>query len=174
MKTVWIRHRGLYAVAFVVFFALCSVVVHPSGLVKRAESRAVLADGLYVPPDIAPLLRRACMDCHSNKTVWPWYSYVAPVSWLVERDVQRGRGHLNFSAWDQYTLKQREKILAEVASAVMNREMPLPQYALIHPNARLSQTDAKALYGWARLERRKIKELLGTAPIKSGDRTGNR
>jgi len=78
------------------------------------------------------LVERACYDCHSNKTVWPWYSYVAPVSWLVEHDVHEGREHLNFSEWDK-----EQKHADEAAEEVEDGEMPLRIYTLLHPEARL-------------------------------------
>jgi hypothetical protein len=82
---------------------------------------------------------------------------VAPASWLVERDVQNGRQHINFSEWDQYTFKQREKLFADIASAVKNGEMPVPQYTLVHRYAKFSDADRDMVYGWARLERRKLR-----------------
>ncbi len=105
------------------------------------------------------------MDCHSNQTAWPWYSYVAPVSWLIERDVYRGRNRLNLSEWQQYTMEQQQKLLADIASAVKNREMPLKQYTLVHRDAKLSDAETDLVYGWARVERRKLKtRLLVVAP----------
>lgn len=79
------------------------------------------------------------------------------MSWLVERDVRRGRDRLNLSDWHQYTLTQQEQLLAAIASAVKNREMPLPQYTLIHRDARLSDADTDLIYGWARVERRRLR-----------------
>lgn len=79
------------------------------------------------------------------------------MSWLVERDVHRGRDHMNLSEWDKYTFNQQEKLLADVASAVKNREMPLRQYTLVHRDAKLSDADTDLVYGWARVERRKLK-----------------
>jgi hypothetical protein len=100
-------------------------------------------------------------------TLWPWYSYAAPMSWLVERDVSKGREHLNFSEWDQYTFKQRHELLAQIATAVKNREMPLPQYTLIHHDARLSQADTDVLYRWVRAERRRMKAMLPFVPTSA-------
>jgi hypothetical protein len=91
------------------------------------------------------------------------------MSWLVERDVRRGRDDLNFSEWNQYTFKQREKLLADIASAVKNREMPLPQYTLVHRDAKLSDADTDLLYGWARVERRKSKAILPVVPTNAGE-----
>ena len=82
---------------------------------------------------------RACYDCHSNQTVWPWYSHIAPVSWLVQRDVDEGRKKLNFSEWD---LPQREA--RESAKAVRKGKMPQWYYVLGHPEALLSPAERQA------------------------------
>ncbi len=146
---------------------VCSMAVHPFGWAKRSDGRAVSASDLRAAPQVADVLKRSCMDCHSSQTVWPWYSYVAPMSWLVERDVRRGRDHMNLSVWHQYTLEQREKFLADVASAVKNREMPLPQYTLVHHDAKLSDADTDLVYGWARVERRRLKASHSVVPTSS-------
>jgi hypothetical protein len=81
----------------------------------------------------------ACFDCHSNETAWPWYTNVAPVSWLVQHDVDEGREALNFSEWD------RPQEADEAAEAVAEREMPPDIYVLLHPDARLSDADRDLL-----------------------------
>jgi hypothetical protein len=86
------------------------------------------------------LFRRACFDCHSNQTGWRWYSYIAPVSWLVERDVNQGRRHLNFSAWDR-----PQKHADHVAELIKDGEMPLWFYVPLHPSAKLSEQEKSAL-----------------------------
>lgn len=86
------------------------------------------------------LARRTCYDCHSNETVWPWYSSVAPVSWLVARDVTEGREHLNFSAWDRPN-HGRDEIIRMVREG----EMPPGRYALLHPEARLDDSTRATL-----------------------------
>src|SRR5580658_3263626 len=90
--------------------------------------------------DTATLFRRACYDCHSNETVWPWYSNVAPVSWLVQRDVNGGRNHLNFSEWDH-----PQKHAKDVTTQVKQGDMPPWFYLPMHPDARLSEIDKQAL-----------------------------
>src|SRR5262249_61506131 len=89
------------------------------------------------PAETAPLLRRACYDCHSRETAWPWYSRVAPVSWLVVHDVEEGRRELDFSAWDAYDAAQRAKKLRESADEIAEGEMPPWHYRLVHAAARL-------------------------------------
>ena len=86
------------------------------------------------------LFRRACFDCHSNQTVWPWYSYIAPVSWLVQRDVSGGRGHLNFTEWDR-----PQRHAKDVADMVKRGDMPPEIYLPMHPTARLTDAEKQAL-----------------------------
>lgn len=91
-------------------------------------------------PQTAALARRACFDCHSNQTQWPWYSNLAPVSWLVQRDVDEGRRKLNFSEWDR-----PQKNAEEAAEQVQKGEMPPWFYLPLHAPARLSQAEKQAL-----------------------------
>jgi hypothetical protein len=86
------------------------------------------------------LAQATCYDCHSNETVWPWYSSVAPVSWLIARDVTEGREHLNFSTWDQPNHDSEE-----IIEMVEGGEMPPRSYALMHPEARLGEGSRAAL-----------------------------
>lgn len=101
------------------------------------------------PADVKAVLKRACWDCHSNETVWPWYSRVAPVSFLVKRDVADGRKHLNFSEWKTYKPERRAKKLKETAEEVGEGQMPMAIYLPMHPEAKLSEADKKLLVDWA-------------------------
>jgi hypothetical protein len=93
-------------------------------------------------PELANVLRRACYDCHSNETRWPWYSRVSPVSWLIARDVRRGRAHLNFSEWNRLSPQAAQHKLREACEEVRAGEMPLALYRWFHSEARLSAADA--------------------------------
>lgn len=86
------------------------------------------------------IAEKACYDCHSNQTVWPWYSNVAPVSWLVLRDVQEGRLNLNFSDWSNYQL-----MAGDAAAVVQSGKMPPAQYLIIHSDARLTDAEKQQL-----------------------------
>jgi cytochrome c551/c552 len=108
----------------------------------------VTAD-IAAPADVAPILHRACYDCHSNETVWPWYSHVAPVSWLLHRDVVEGRRHLNFSEWDRVPVAKRGRRFREVGEQVKEGEMPPWFYLPMHRTARLSDADKAILQRWA-------------------------
>jgi hypothetical protein len=91
-------------------------------------------------PATRALAKRACYDCHSNETVWPWYSHVAPVSWLVMSDVVNGRHEMNFSEWDKL-----QDGADHAAKMVNRRKMPLKKYLLMHPDARLSTAELDSL-----------------------------
>ena len=88
------------------------------------------------------LAQRACYDCHSNETVWPWYSNVAPISWLVQHDTEEGRQHLNFSSWDSGG-KGREP--GEAIETIREGQMPPPVYLIANPEARLTTAEKEAL-----------------------------
>jgi hypothetical protein len=102
------------------------------------------------PPEVAAILERACYACHSNETTWPWYSYVAPVSWWVAEHVEHGRGDLNFSTWPARDLKALEHAFHEIDEQIEKGEMPLPSYLRMHPEARLSDEDRATLREWAK------------------------
>ena len=92
-------------------------------------------------PEVRALARRACFDCHSNQTRWPWYSEIAPASWLIYRDVTEGRRHINFSDWD----RPDHQHVDEFQQVFAESSMPPAQYLLLHPEARLSATEKRTL-----------------------------
>lgn len=101
------------------------------------------------PADVRAILRRACYDCHSNETVWPWYSRVAPVSWLVTGDVSEGRRKLNFTTWNRLPAPLQVKKLKESWKEISEGEMPPWYYVAVHRGATLSAADRAALSKWA-------------------------
>jgi hypothetical protein len=98
-----------------------------------------------VPAHTAGVLERACRDCHSNETRWPWYSHVAPVSWFVIDHVNHGRSHFNYSDWAQYSLEDRARLLKNSCDLARERDMPLGSYLWMHRTARLSPADIDAV-----------------------------
>jgi hypothetical protein len=125
------------AIGMVVLFGLLQLVPygwrHPNPPVTRAA--------VFPSTEAEELARGACMDCHSNETDWPVYSYVAPMSWLVRRDVERGRDALNLSELD----REQESDLDDAADEVEDGSMPPRQYELVHPDARLSDDEKQVL-----------------------------
>jgi len=122
--------------ALVLLFGLIQIV--PYG--RDHSDPPVQQEPSWDSPRTRELAAGACFDCHSNETKWPWYSNVAPVSWLVQRDVEEGRSHLNFSEWGS-----RRNGGREVAGVVRAGEMPPLQYKLMHSSSRLSAEEKDAL-----------------------------
>ena len=104
---------------------------------------------LGAPPAVQAILRTSCYDCHSNETVWPWYSKVAPTSWLVARDVTEGRRHLNFSKWSKYNPEKVASLRARIVREVGQGDMPPWYYTFKHRDARLTEAQRKVLTTWA-------------------------
>ena len=107
---------------------------------RAHENPAVRAEPKWDSPAVHELAQRACFNCHSNETKWPWYSWVAPMSWLVQSDVEEGRHHLNFSEWDR-----EQKHAEHAAEMVEEGEMPPWFYLPLHPEAKLTADEKKQL-----------------------------
>ena len=99
------------------------------------------------PAAVAASIRAACYDCHSRETTWPWYSRIAPVSWLIASDVNEGREHLDFSDWPPEPGRAAKK-LDRVNEVLDYREMPPKKYTLLHAAARLTETQRKEIMDW--------------------------
>lgn len=124
----------------------CAVVIQ---FVPVDRSNPPVVADLSAPETVREVLRQSCYDCHSNETVWPWYSRLAPVSWLVAFDVHEGRGHLNFSLWGNYPAAKQNHLKREIWEVVDEGEMPPFQYLPAHPDARLDDQDKSILRNWS-------------------------
>ncbi len=102
-------------------------------------------------PGVRAVLRRACYNCHSNETHWPWYAYVAPISWLVGHDVEAGRRAVNFSKWQTIDPLRQRSAMRTIVHRVAKGHMPPWFYVALHPEARLSENDRNVLREWAAL-----------------------
>lgn len=120
--------------------------------VERVNPSASPGSPLAAPAEIDALLTRACRDCHSNRTRWPWYSRVAPASWIVARDVALGRAELNFSEWGAYYPQTRLRKLQWMGRMVREGSMPPWTYRAIHPGARLTKAERALLDRWIEAE----------------------
>lgn len=137
-RRVWL----VIAVLAVLGFGILQVL--PIG--ERPSNPPVLAEPNWNSPQTRELAKRACFDCHSNETVWPWYSQIAPVSWLVSKDVVEGRKELNFSEWGQTRAgRGGSKVAEEAAEQIEEGKMPLPIYLPLHPEAALSAAEKQQL-----------------------------
>jgi len=123
----------------------------------RSSSRAPAlpadpAAAIDADAPVMSVLRRACFDCHSNETRWPWYSALPVASWLIEHDVSEGRAQLNFSRWTHYNRFDRADLLDKTCEKATAREMPMWQYRVLHRESRLTEVEVAALCAWGRQE----------------------
>lgn len=131
-------------------------LVRPERVNPTAAAGQSLEEHARVPPEVAGVLKRSCMDCHSNRTDWPWYSNVAPASWFVVDHVNEGRRHLNFSEWGEYERRDAREYLEGICLTARSGAMPLDSYTLVHRGARLAPGDVRALCDWTDEERRRL------------------
>jgi hypothetical protein len=143
--TMW-RKRGLLPAVVVVLLAI--QVFRPARTNPPVEATHDIEAAVEVPIAVGAIFDRACNDCHSNQTVWPWYSSIAPVSWLVIHHVNEGRRELNFSEWSSYKGKKLGKLRKEICEEVSEGEMPGFVYTLIHPEAKLTDSDIQEVCRW--------------------------
>ena len=131
---------GVLAVALVI-----SQFIQPDRTNPPADPSASFEAVVKPPPEVAAAIVRACRDCHSNQTVWPWYSGISPVSWLVASDVKEGRSKLNFSQWNIYSPEMTRIKLGEICTEVKKGEMPPLYYLPMHPETKVTAAEVSAI-----------------------------
>lgn len=109
-----------------------------------------------VPLNVQQILDKACRDCHSDYTNYPWYDKIQPVTWWVQHHVNEGKSELNFSQFATYTGKKKAHKLEEVSEMVQKNEMPLQSYTWMHKSARLNEDEKQALISWSNALRQQI------------------
>ena len=112
-----------------------------------------------VPETVNQILARSCNDCHSNETVYPWYSNISPFSWLLAEHIEEGRRELNVSVWTIYSAKKKRHKFDEICEQVTSGAMPHNQYLWIHREAQLTAEEKRILCDWAEAEKAKIEEV---------------
>jgi Haem-binding domain len=153
----------LIALGTVAIAAVGGSLIHPFGRPVPPSNNQTLFNGAQIDPETLAIVQRACQNCHSQNTEWPWYSHVAPVSWLIARDVQQARSHMNLSQWQDYSTDDRLPLLSAIGSAARNRVMPPQRYLFLHPEARLSDMERQQLYRWTRTERSRLRTPNATS-----------
>lgn len=148
----WVK-RALVALA--ILFVVAQVI-RPSMTNPPVDESRTLQAKAQISPEVYSILERSCKDCHSNKTEWPWYSQVAPVSWYLSNHVKDGRRQLNISDWASYDTRRARSKLDEICEQVKEGEMPLKSYLLIHLRAKLSDADRAAICNWTAQERDRL------------------
>ena len=140
----WLKRGGIVVLGLLL---ACQLVP-----VRRTNPPVDPSRTLYatqpVPPPVKAVFERSCNTCHSNETPWPWYSYVAPVSWVVARDVHHARKVMNFSEWGSYSARRKEDKLEEICEQVTKGDMPDRKFALFHRASRISPQEREAVCEW--------------------------
>ncbi|MEO7272214.1 MAG: heme-binding domain-containing protein [Vicinamibacterales bacterium] len=122
--------------------------IRPARTNPATEPSRTLGATMSVPASVQAVLDRSCRDCHSNDTRWPWYSNLAPMSWMVIDHVNSGRRHFNYSEWATYTPDTSRKVLHDICEETRQGSMPVGSYTLVHREARLSEADIQTLCAW--------------------------
>jgi hypothetical protein len=142
--------KTLLIILIIIAGAFLLIQLIPSGM---PENHPVKGEGLLeiagVPAETEAILRAACFDCHSQEAKFPWYSHVAPVSWLVAKDINHGREKLDFSHWGKLSKREKLTALGEISEEVENENMPMPIYISMHPEADLTPEQRETIIQWA-------------------------
>jgi len=151
------KARLLKLIKWVLIVVACLFVIaqfkRPAKTNPAFDQSMALEAHTQLDPKVAAILDRSCNDCHSNKTRWPWYANVAPVSWFVIDHVEEGREHMNLSEWGKYSSDERKALLGDFCELVTENAMPLSSYTPLHPGSKLSDEDKKVICEWAAAER---------------------
>jgi cytochrome c len=139
--------------------------VHPWGNVRDTDQGGEILAGSSIPTNLRATIEAKCTDCHSNRTHWPVYSRLAPASWLIERDVYKGRSALNLSMWSRMSAEEQIAAVTRMVAEVRSGEMPPGSYASMHPATRLTSTEKQDIVAWGRSER---KHLNSTTAKQTG------
>jgi hypothetical protein len=135
-------------VRWTVIVLVLAQAIRPNRTNPPVDPSRTIQAARIATPEVSAILNRSCKDCHSNTTEWPWYSNVAPASWLLVSHVRDGREHLNFSESTTYDAETTAKKLKSICEQVSEGEMPMTSYALVHETARLSEDDKEVLCAW--------------------------
>jgi len=158
------RMRRVLKMALLAGVAIVLVmqVFRPARTNPPVDPARTLQASAHLSPEVAAIFDRACLDCHSYQTRWPWYTEVVPVSWFIANHVAQGRRHMNFSQWPEKPKVQNHD-LAEICEQVKRGEMPLSSYLWIHRASRLAPGEAEAICAWTKSEQERLAPLLASA-----------
>ena len=137
---------GMAAVASV---ALALATAASDGTRKQTDIGKSILDGSNVPAPVRKVLQRACQNCHSDKTNWPWYAHIPPMSRQIRSDVAKARAFMDLSKWNEYTDGQRRGFMVAIGASIQSHRMPPAQYVWMHPGARLSSNELELIKSWA-------------------------
>jgi hypothetical protein len=149
--------RAIKTVVIILFTAFIVVqFLRPDFTNPPVVQSETLETAMLVPENIQAILNRSCKDCHSNETVYPWYSKIQPSAWFLDDHIKEGRKEMNLSVWNTYEAKRKKHKLEEICEQVEIKAMPLPSYLWIHRDAAMSDDEIKTLCDWTKTEIMKI------------------
>ncbi len=123
--------------------------IRPERNISEVPSENDIRVHYAVPAEVESILKRACFDCHSNNTYYPWYTNIQPIGWWLQNHINEGKGELNFSEFAAYSPKKADHKLEEVVELVEEKEMPLKSYTWVHKDAVLNAQEIETLVNWA-------------------------
>ena len=119
---------------------------------KQNKSDKILSTDITlvheIPVEVLSILNTSCFDCHSNNSNYPWYTYVQPVGWLINKDIQKGKSQLNLSEFGGYSQRRQNSKLISIQNRIKDGTMPMHSYIRMHRNATLSENEKKLLLDW--------------------------
>lgn len=150
--------KRIVKIAVVILAAAFVVIqfIRPDHANPPEVAAETLEASTQLPADVGAILSRSCADCHTNRTVYPWYSNVAPFSWYLADHIKDGRREVNFSVWNTYETKRKVRKLDEICEQVETGEMPLPSYLWVHYDAALKPGEAEIICNWTRTEKERL------------------
>ncbi|MCZ2222458.1 MAG: heme-binding domain-containing protein [Chitinophagales bacterium] len=158
------KFKKILIVLIILFLILQIPFFQPKKNFTKADPVNDISTAYDVPMDIQMSLYAACYDCHSNYTKdYPWYSYIQPVSWWINKHIVEAKKELNFSEFATYTPKRAAKKFKEIAKEMEEKTMPLPSYTLMHKHARLSDEEIKDVITWAKKMHEEVSAKLDSS-----------
>jgi Haem-binding domain len=135
-----------------VFLLLAFIVIqfiHPKANKASGDQPNHIGKTFAIPGDVKTILEKACNDCHSNNTQYPWYANIQPVDWWLTNHIKEGKAHLNFDEYTNRSLRYQYHKMEETIEMVKENEMPLDSYTWIHKNAKLTEDEKSKIVSWA-------------------------
>lgn len=155
------------AIIFGLFGLGIQLVPSHAGSNPPLNHNAAIEANMTVSPQAAAVFQKACRNCHSNETEWPWYSRIAPMSWLVEGDVEKARKAMNLSDWQNQNGRTRGRAIGTLMAACAGLEagrMPPAKYRMMHPEAKLTAGEVKGFCAWTRSEAHELRSSAAKPP----------
>jgi len=155
ISTLGFRKRILIGATLIFGGFLISAIARSNDPTTAASAGRTLPKEFAAPAPVRAIIQRACLDCHSDQTVWPWYSQIPPISRQIQADVASGRESMDFSSWSDYSPEERRAFAIEIAQTAASGTMPPARYVWLHHEAKLSDSDRELLTEWARAQQEK-------------------